>query len=189
MRPLVLTEKRVEKLIDADKEVQSNSDELKTIIQLRIAIGILGEKDHGNWWPSLWFTPNAVAFLSPIYGERTDAARYQGLVETARLVHDSRIGVGRAFHLFRLPETLERRLHDAVVSENAMSEAASVAKKDDAEALLMEIAEPVSASPGPIRVGSAADLETNDWTKILAGHYLAAFRNSEQTFPYFAASL
>lgn len=174
---------------EADKEVQSNSDELKTIIQLRMAIGILGEKDHGNWWPSLWFTANAVAFLSPIYGERTDAARYQGLVETARLVHDKRIGVGRAFHLFRLPETLERRLHDAVVSENAISAAGSVLKEDDAEALLMEIAEPVDTSPGPIRIGSATDLEKRAWTKVIAGHYLAAFRDSQQTFPYFAESL
>ena len=169
--------------------LQEGSDELINIIKLRVAIGLLGEKDHGNWWPSLWFTSNAVAFLSPIYGERTDAARYQGLIETARLVHDSRIGVGRAFHLFRLPEALERRLHDAVMRDDAMSTAGVVQKKDDAEALLSEIAEPVDASPGPIRVGSAEDLEGSGWTKVLAGHYISAFRNSQQTFPYFAESL
>jgi hypothetical protein len=80
-------------------------------------------------------------------------------------------------------------MHDAVVSGNAMSAAGSVLKEGDAEALLMEIAEPVDTSPGPIRVGSAADLEKSDWAKVLAGHYLAAFRNSQQTFPYFAESL
>lgn len=174
---------------EVDQAVLGDRNELMAIIRLRMAIGLLGEKDHGNWWPSLWSSSNALAFLSPIYGERTEAARYQGLVETARLVHDSRIGVGRAFHLFRLPETLERRMHDAVVSGNAMSAAGSVLKEVDAEALLMEIAEPVDTSPGPIRVGSAADLEKSDWAKVLAGHYLAAFRNSQQTFPYFAESL
>ena len=104
-------------------------------------------------------------------------------------MHDSRIGVGRAFHLFRLPETLERRLHDAVMRDNAMSSAGVVQNKVDAEALLSDIAQPVDASPGPIRVGNAEDLERPAWAKIIAGHYLTAFQNSQQTFPYFAESL
>lgn len=174
---------------EVDQAVLGDRNELMTIIRLRMAIGLLGEKDHGNWWPSLWSSPNAMAFLSPIYGERTEAARYQGLVETARLVHDSRIGVGLAFHLFRLPEVLERRMHDEIVSENAMSATGAVLKKDDAEALLSEVAKPVDARPGPIRVGSSADLEKAAWTKSLAGHYLAAFRGSYQTFPYFSEIL
>lgn len=172
-----------------DQAFINKNKEIEHIVQLRMAVGFLGELDPTNWWGSLWFTSNAMTFLSPIYGERTDAARYQGLVETARLVHDSRIGVGRAFHLFRLPETLERRLHDAVVRDDAMSTAGVVTKKEDAEALLSEIAEPIDASPGPIRVGTAVDLEKPAWTKVLAGHYLAAFRNSQQTFPYFAEGL
>ncbi|MEP1200855.1 BrxE family protein [Tateyamaria sp.] len=174
---------------EVNQAVRDDTDELMNIIKLRTAIGLLGEKDQGNWWPSLWLTSNAVAFLSPIYGERTDAARYQGLVETARLVHDSRIGVGRAFHLFRLPEILERRLHDAVMRDNAMSTAGVVQKKDDAEALLSGISDPIECGPGPIRVGSAEDFGMPAWTKVVAGHYLTAFRNSQQTFPYFAESL
>lgn len=174
---------------ELDQAVKSDREELLKIIELRIAIGLLGEKENGNWWSSLWLTSNAVAFLTPIYGERTDAARYQGLVETARLVHDSRIGVGRAFHLFRLPEVLERRLHDAVTRDNAMNKAGFVQSKDDAEALLSEIAKPVNTNPGPVRVGSKLDLETPAWTKIIAGHYLAAFKSSKQTFPYFAEAL
>ncbi|PSL17305.1 hypothetical protein CLV88_11978 [Shimia abyssi] len=168
--------------------VHDDRDELDDIIRLRMAVGLLGEKDHGNWWPSLWFTSNAVAFLTPVYETRTDAARYHGLVETARLVHDSRIGVGQAFHLFRLPETLERRLHDVVVNDDATSKAGGIPQKGDAEALLSEIAETVDASAGPIRVGSAAELDTSSWIKVLAGHYLSAFRSSQQTFPYFTVS-
>ena len=179
---------RDRKLKVADQLVHEAHGELNEIIRLRMAVGLLGEKDHGNWWPSLWSTSNAMAFLSPVYGARTDAARYQGLVETARLVHDSRIGVGRAFHLFHLPETLERRLHDAVIRDNAISTAGNIPSKADAEALLSEIAEPVDASTGPIRVGSALDFERPAWTKVLAGHYLSAFRSSQQTFPYFTVS-
>lgn len=172
-----------------DQAVQDGSSELFKVIKLRAVIGLLGEKDHGNWWPSLWLTSNAVAFLSPVYGERTDAARYQGVVETARRVHDSRIGVGRAFHLFRLPEALERRMHDAVTRDNAVGQAGVVNNKDDAEAWLSEMAQPVDTSFGPIRVGSAADLERQGWTTVVAGHYLAAFGKSQQTFPYFSEGL
>ncbi|MDC1249725.1 BrxE family protein [Planktomarina sp.] len=164
-------------------------NELIQVIKLRIAIGLLGDNDHEGWWPSLWFASNATTYLSPIYGERTDAARYQGLVETARIVHDNRIGIGRASHLFRLPEALEGRLHDAVIKENAISAAGGIPGKADAEALLEEIAEPIDAKIGPIRVGSAADFEGSAWTKVIAGHYLEAFKNSQQTFPYFAESL
>lgn len=179
---------RDRKLSLANQFIQEDPEGLVKIIRLRMAVGLLGEKNHGNWWPSLWSTSNAMAFLSPIYGVRTNAARYQGLVETARIVHDSRIGVGRAFHLFRLPEIFERRLHDFVVRDNGIIIAGNIPSKADAEALLSEIAEPVDASNGPIRVGSAIDFERPAWTKVLAGHYLSAFRSSQQTFPYFTAS-
>jgi hypothetical protein len=163
--------------------------ELHEVVQLRLAIGLLGEKDHANWWPSLWFSSNATAFLSPIYGDRTHVARYHGLVEAARRVHDSRIGIGRVFHLFRLPEPLERRLHDGVTTRATPADFAFIHKKEDAEALLTEIGNNVTASIGPISVGSAADLEGRAWLKTVAGHYLAAFKDSQQTFPYFAEAL
>ena len=165
------------------------NNELISIVKLRIAIGLLGDEDHGKWWPSLWFTANATAFLSPIYGERTDDARYQGLVATARLVHDTRIGIGRAFHLFRLPETLERRIHEGVIKERIVSFAGGVPSKADADALLDEMARPIDTKIGPIRVGSRTDFDRPAWIKVLAGHYSAAFKNSQQTFPYFSEAL
>ena len=146
-------------MTDLDYQTQKYQDEIVQIIKLRAAVGLLGEKDHGNWWPSLWFTSSAVSFLTPIYGKRLDAARYQSLVATARLVHDTRIGVGRAFHLFRLPETLERRLQHTVVQNDAIDIRQVTQDRDDAENLLDEIAKPVETGPGPIRVGSVSDLK------------------------------
>jgi hypothetical protein len=158
-------------------------------VRLRLAVGLLGEKEHANWWPSLWFTSNATAFLSPIYGNCADAARYHGVAEAARRVHDSRIGVGHAFHLFRLPETLERRLHDAVVRQEATGKVVAISSKEDAETLLAELSDEVDTNAGPIRVGSISDLDRYDWPKLLASHYQSAFRTYQQTFPYFAEGL
>ena len=159
------------------------STDLRTIIALRMAVGLLGEQDNGNWWSSLWGTANADAFLTPIYGEKAAAARYHGLVEAARRVHDERIGVGRVFHLFRLPEMLERRLHDMITREYAAK--GTLGPKGKAEELLSKLSSAAQGSDGPVRVGSASDLEGKNWVGVLAGHYLASFKAGRQTYPYF----
>jgi len=150
-----------------------------------MATGILGEDEHGGWWSSFWTSSNAVNFLTPIYGEGSEAARFSGLVETARRVHDARIGVGRVFHLFRLPEILERRLHIEVVKNNAIDTLGLVCSKDEARSLLAKIAVPIQGREGPVKVGCAADLEEPAWLNTVAGHYLEAFKSSKKTFPYF----
>jgi hypothetical protein len=53
----------------------------------------------------------------PVFGANIMQARYQGIVEASKRVHDERIGVGRVFHLFRLPETTEQRLFDSLSSK------------------------------------------------------------------------
>ena len=172
----------------AEQKASHRGETVAAILKLRVAVGLLGEKDHRNWWPSLWFTSNAAAFLTPIYGKRTDVARYHGVVEAARRVHDSHIGVGQAFHLFRLPESLERRLHDAAVTEDALQAAEAVAAKAPAEALLESTGTNVAANTGPIRVGPADQLEGDAWLGVVAGHYLRAFKDGHQSFPYFAGT-
>ena len=161
--------------------------DLLSIIKLRFAVGFFGEKDQHNWWPSLWLTTNASAFLSPIYGERLDTARYHGIVEAARRVHDERIGIGRAFHLFRLPEGLERRLHEAVAKDGACQKLTDLTTERTAESFLAELApDSKDVSPGPVRTGDISELHGPKWIGSLAAHYEAAFRASQETFPYFS---
>lgn len=157
---------------------------LSEILKLRLCVGYLGEKEQSNWWTSLWLSPHAVAFLSPIYGNRADAARLSGVTEAARRVHDSRIGIGQVFHLFRLPEALERRLHDAATGATSLSIPSSV---DDAHSRLSSIARNTDKlSEGPIRIGTPAELLEDDWTGPVAGRYHAAFHAGAMTLPYFA---
>ena len=162
-------------------------NDLLSIVKLRLAVGFFGEKEQQNWWPSLWLTAYASAFLSPIYGERLDAALYHGLVEAARRVHDERIGVGRVFHLFRLPEGLERRLHEAVVQDNACQDLIDLTESTTAEHSLAELApDSKEVNPGPMRAGNVSDLRGRKWIGRLAAFYRGAFEASQQTFPYFS---
>ena len=169
---------------DDEKE---NAERIGDIIMLRISVGLLGENGHGNWWESMWFSQNASTFLSPVYGDRIAPVRYQGVVEAARRVHDDRVGVGQAYHLFRLPEGLEHALHEAIIVGNDEEFFAGVASAELAKEALSKLSsgtkEPI---PGPVWAGRPQDLVGDKWIPLLAENYQAAFSSSIQTFPYFS---
>ena len=68
------------------------------IAALRLAVGLLGERDAAGWWTSAFLSPTSTSFLAPVFGGNTFQARYQGVLEAAKRVHDERIGVGHVFH-------------------------------------------------------------------------------------------
>lgn len=155
------------------------------IVSLRLAVGLLGERDNAGWWASGFMAPTSSAFLTPIFGSRVLQARYQGCIEAARRVHDERIGVGRVFHPFRLPEAIEQRVHDAVqlVGEEV---ATSVSSPEAAKATLAGIAgAPVEAKEGPTLIGTADTLDEMGWIAEATSLYSSAFVAGVQCFPYF----
>lgn len=163
------------------------SDELTEtrIISLRLAVGCLGERDNAGWWQSGFMSPTSSAFLMPVFGSKSSQTRYEGVVESARRVHDERIGVGSAFHPFRLPESMEQRLFDRAHSmgRGLVDETFSA---DQARVTLERLADkPVTARSGPALVGAAAMLDEPDWIGEVASLYLAAFSADVQCFPYF----
>ncbi|TPL29529.1 BrxE family protein [Mesorhizobium sp. B2-4-8] len=166
------------------------SDELTEtrIISLRLAVGALGERDNAGWWQSGFMSTTSSAFLMPVFGSNSSQARYEGVVEAARRVHDERIGVGHAFHPFRLPENMEQRLFDLVQTKgrDLVDETFSA---DQARATLERLAEkPVTARSGPALVGAAAMLDEQSWIAAVASLYLAAFSTGVQCFPYFTGT-
>ena len=155
------------------------------IPELRALVGYLGENCQENWWGSNFFSTTAATFLAPMFNRSLFLAQYQGATAAAAKVHDEAIGVGRIYHLFRLPIGLEQ------VSADALSDAALVGaietkltRQDLALARLAEIAtEPASASPGPVSLGKMSQ-DLNAELQRAAGFYHAAFTSGIQTFPY-----
>jgi hypothetical protein len=155
------------------------------ISEMRVLVGYLGERDQYGWWSSEFFSDTAAAFLAPIFNRSLFLARYQGATAAAAKVHDEAIGVGRIYHLFRLPIGLEQAsadaLNDAVFVQTVQ---ARLANRDLALARLAELAKKAeSASPGPVSLGQM----TQDLVPELqraAGFYCAAFTSGIQTFPY-----
>jgi hypothetical protein len=154
------------------------------ILRLRVLVGYLGERQQPSWWASSFFDPTSEAFLAPIFGDAAANARVVGVTEAARRIHDDAIGVGRTFHLFRLPETLEQALHLAV---SRSKQAASIKSVDTALAELGALSSCDSVpKPGPSHVGPLTMLANMQWVPVVASHYQAAFAAGIRTFPYFA---
>lgn len=161
------------------------NDMAKTIAELRVLIGYLGEKGQANWWGSEFFSATATAFLAPIFNRSLFLAQYQGATAAAAKVHDEAIGVGRIYHLFRLPIGLEQASADALNDATFVQAVqARLANRELALTRLTELAEKAeSASPGPVSLGQMSQNLKAELQRA-AGFYCAAFTSGIQTFPY-----
>jgi hypothetical protein len=165
-------------------------NEFLTIIKLRTAVGFLGESHQASWWAGSFFSAAAGAFLAPVFGKTLFAAQYNGLREAAAKVHDEHIGVGNnVFHLFRLPETVEKECHSLLsVPETAAAALDAIKNKDSALGFLDDISagkEP-AGEVGPVLIGKTFEIKKTAALKTLAGHYLKAFKTGEKVYPYFS---
>jgi hypothetical protein len=157
------------------------------IIGLRLAVGLLGEQEQSAWWPSRFLGRHAPAFLNPIFGGKTRMAQYHGVTEAACRIHDERIGVGRVFHLFRLPETIEQRMSHAF-QEGSLPEDVTgcFESTETAERVLAGFAKgPAAVKPGPVRLGGADTINSPDGVAVVAATYRAAFDAGIKCYPYF----
>lgn len=156
------------------------------IIKLRILVGFLGEKSQFSWWSSNFFSDLSSSFLEPIFPKTSELARIQGVTQAGRLLHDERIGVGRVFHLFRLPETMEQVLFEKSRDQSlppSITEA--IESRDSAMVELKRQATGgMSFREGPVQIGYVTDLVADDWLGAAAAYYHSAFSKDAQVFPY-----
>ena len=131
-----------------------------TLLYLRFVIGYLGEKSQHGWWQCDFFNPSAKSFLDPLFPRTRSLAQIEGCGAAARLLHDERIGVGKVFHLFRLPEEYEQNFHEQLLAPNAGSGYLdAVDSEGSALAFLEELSDSDSiASGGPVLVGDVSNL-------------------------------
>ena len=160
---------------------------LRRLAHLRVLVGYLGEKGQHGWWPSEFYSATSAAFLTPVFTRTTNLARYHGVSEAARRVHDEHIGIGRVFHLFRLPEIVEQAVFECLQTPAAAEDAQRGVKSvDEAMAALRSFFDsPSPAQEGPTQVGDVADLDGDLWLPALARCYHAAFAAGSPSYPYF----
>jgi hypothetical protein len=164
-------------------------DLLKTIVQLRISVAALGEKNGAAWWDCSFLEEASIRYLSYAFPRAPELAALEGAFEAARRVHDTRIGVQGVNHLFRLPYEIELRLVDTMKME--IPDLCSYMKNANADPSkymsslsgIASVAEP--GYEGPLKIGSSAEeMLTEATLKRMAAIYLGAFNSRKKSFPY-----
>ncbi len=162
-------------------------ESINNLVLLRLIVGYLGEKDQFNWWPSTFLNETTKKMLEYTFPRTAFLAQYEGVSASAAKIHDERIGVGETFHLFRLPEYLEKSLVNHYQTKvDIINFTAAIKSKEKALENLTALAGAASlADEGPVNVGAIND---SDWPlsiNKIASSYLNAFTLSKQAFPYF----
>lgn len=159
-----------------------------TLSVLRAAVGCLGEKHQRGWWQTSFFLASSQVFLTPVFTRTTLLAQCTGVSQAAALVHDERIGVGRVYHLFRLPEDIEQDMTSAWKSQEVTEQIHDfVQTPEKAMAYLRSQASgSMTADLGPIFIGRLEQIQEAHIWRTVAGIYAAAFEQGDQRFPYFA---
>jgi hypothetical protein len=159
----------------------------RNIIEVRMQVGFLGEANQYNWWSSNFVAPTSNAFLSPVFKRTGLLAKYNGVCEAARRVHDERIGIGDVAHLFRLPEPLEFRLSqtlgDALDEETFGGALQSIQAATDALSALCGTSN--KAVEGPINIDPDVSIMSREWLLEAVSHYVSAFSRGTNCYPYF----
>jgi hypothetical protein len=154
----------------------------ESLLKLRLQVLSLGEKH--KWWTSSFFTEESISFLEYVFPKTTYATSVIAASEVGKEIHDKAVGTGK-FHLFRLPQGLEEKIHRFVLENEALPALLKSTQEnelDGLEAMTEYIA--IHNEQGPIHIGTVSDVQEEGMIQVLAKHYYEAFNNNYQTFPY-----
>lgn len=164
-----------------------NKEIVKNLVLLRYVVGYLGEKNQYGWWASNFLNSTTKRMFEFTFPRTAHLAQYEAVSAAAAKIHDETIGVGKSFHIFRLPEFLEKLL----VSEVQLAEGSSVFEdsiesKESAMEALCDLAESTNLDgEGPINLGQMDDSQMEQFITQIASAYFQAFNGNKRAFPYF----
>ena len=159
---------------------------INKLAQLRYVVGFLGEKSQFSWWPSNFLNTSTKKMLEFTFPRTANLAQYEAVSAAAARIHDESIGVGKSFHLFRLPEFIEKTLVDELKNDNGDEYESLVTSKEKALGVLTELSSSASLSgEGPINVGQVKSSQWEQSISNIASAYLQAFNEHKKAYPYF----
>lgn len=161
------------------------TDTLANLLQARLLVGYLGESEQFGWWKTSFYQPASQPFLDPIFPRTSHLARYHGVNEAARRVHDESLSAG-SYHLFRLPEELEHDLHALMDSDagKSLHQTIPEGKKQALELLHTLAGARAEPAEGPTAIGAVQDVRSSKTVGRMTALYAAAYERGVKSFPY-----
>ena len=169
---------------------KNSSETIENYARLQLVVGYLGEKDQSGWWDTNFLSNIGQKMLEMTFPRSALSAGCTSAKEAARRLHDSRIGVGGVFHLFRLPSDIEERVHHYILTADPAELRPGIESKEAAQTLLASLAGDAQSddAEGPSRIAGEETILTLSAIQKMAACYLAAFNRQQQSFPYFQAN-
>ena len=165
-----------------------SSDHIYDLLLLRTLVAALGERATPQWWRTQFLTDVGLRTLTRVFPRTASAAALNSVVIAARVDHDKRIGIGRRYHLFRLPSNTEQAMAMQLTTPAFSMRMIDIVSRgrDD---LIRQIAEMAHgrnevAADGPVRVGATANIH-RDGIERLAAEYQRSLETNRRAFPYF----
>lgn len=157
------------------------------LFQLSITVSYLGEKNQFGWWESDFFEENASSFLKPVFPRTQLLAQALGAAAAAARLHDERIGVGRVFHLFRLPQEFEQSFHQRLLDVSLTDDLSVIlsSKINALDFLKSEFGTSDTHEVGPRMIGNIADITNRSTVDLIGQTYSAGFQKETPVFPFF----
>ena len=162
------------------------TESLKSICESRLLVGFLGEKKQDDWWDCQFMSQPSTTFLAPVFPNTILQAQYNGLCHAASKVHDERIGKGRHYHLYRLPDSTEKALLKCLRDKEFCEQISKYTfGRDSAIGRISELAKDhTDPAEGPVIVGDFTDAKMDILLRLSLAHYIDAFQKGYKTFPY-----
>jgi len=156
---------------------------------LRTIIAALGERVTPPWWKTQFLTDVGLRTVARVFPRTPICVALDSAFAAARLEHDRRIGLGKRYHLFHLPDDVERAIQ-GVIPEATFAAHATTLVASGANELMHRLASIASGSKGPtvdgpIWLGSIARTTGSPNFTALAAHYWSSFDSGRRVFPYF----
>ncbi len=160
--------------------------EKKSLIEIRLLVSFLGEKEQCNWWDSQFLTPTGLSFLEISFPRSPYIAAYTSISNIAEKTHEKAIAKDGSANLFKLPGQLEEQIRKYISNTQIEAFYTSVNSKEMALRKLKSYFKQSVTSPiGAVQVGKIKDILTQQGLIELAAHYYDAFLNDKKVFPYF----
>lgn len=163
-----------------------NSKTIRKLCETRLTVGFLGEKHQRSWWSSSFLSHSSKPFLNPIFTNSIRVAQYSGVCKAACIVHDKQIGIGKYYHLFRLPDSVEYSLLKCVQTDDFSEYFFEVLSNRETALNWLAGDSPteIQKLEGPLSIGDYSDNKLKRLVDIAKQHYFYAMKNDYITLPY-----